>query len=77
MQTEGKTYADLCAKQLDGVTCEPSFRGVTRFWSDFAAYEVRRAGMRVVSGCGHLGRFVIEVSFSKCYVGHVCASKYW
>lgn len=41
-QTGGKTYADLCAKEIDGSTCEQSFRGVTRFWGDFSAYEVRR-----------------------------------
>lgn len=41
-QSEGKTYAELCAKDLDGVTCELPFRGVTRFWNnDFVTYEVR------------------------------------
>ncbi|CBN79517.1 conserved unknown protein [Ectocarpus siliculosus] len=35
----GHTYADVCAKELDGVTCAAPFRGVTRFWDGFAAYE--------------------------------------
>ncbi|CAM9869255.1 unnamed protein product, partial [Ectocarpus sp. 12 AP-2014] len=35
----GHTYAHVCAKELDGVTCAAPFRGVTRFWDDFAAYE--------------------------------------
>ncbi|CAN0471023.1 unnamed protein product, partial [Ectocarpus sp. 8 AP-2014] len=30
---------DLCSKELDGVTCEPVFRGITRFWGDFDTYE--------------------------------------
>lgn len=39
---KGSAYGDLCTKELDGVTCEQPFRGVTRFWSDdFATYEVR------------------------------------
>ncbi|CAM9359742.1 unnamed protein product, partial [Ectocarpus fasciculatus] len=35
----GNTFADVCTKELDGVTCEPPFRGITRFWGDFATYE--------------------------------------
>ncbi|CAM9459401.1 unnamed protein product [Scytosiphon promiscuus] len=38
--SEGETYAELCSKDLDGVTCELPFRGVTRFWdNDVATYE--------------------------------------
>ena len=37
----GKTYADLCSRDLDG-SCEMPFRGVTRFWgNDRDNYEVR------------------------------------
>ncbi|CAN0008284.1 unnamed protein product [Ectocarpus sp. 12 AP-2014] len=39
VEAGGNTYADVCAKELDGVTCEPVFRGITRFWGDFATYE--------------------------------------
>eukprot|EP00752_Nemacystus_decipiens_P004731 g4312.t1 len=40
VETDGKTYADLCAKDLDEVTCELPFRGVTRFWNnDVTIYE--------------------------------------
>ncbi|CAM9415157.1 unnamed protein product, partial [Ectocarpus sp. 8 AP-2014] len=35
----GNTYANVCSKELDGVTCEPVFRGITRFWGDFDTYE--------------------------------------
>lgn len=39
---EGNSYADLCTKELDGVTCEQPFRSVIRFWgSNFTTYEVR------------------------------------
>ena len=41
-QSDGKTYEDVCARQLDG-TCELPFRGVTRFWgTERANYDVRR-----------------------------------
>ncbi|CAM9260832.1 unnamed protein product [Ectocarpus sp. 13 AM-2016] len=39
IEVDGNTYDDLCSKELDGVTCEPVFRGITRFWGDFATYE--------------------------------------
>ncbi|CBJ26534.1 conserved unknown protein [Ectocarpus siliculosus] len=39
VEVGGNTYADVCGKELDGVTCEPVFRGITRFWGDFATYE--------------------------------------
>ncbi|CAM9899558.1 unnamed protein product, partial [Ectocarpus sp. 12 AP-2014] len=39
VEAGGNTYADLCSKELDGVTCEPVFRGITRFWGDFDTYE--------------------------------------
>ncbi|CAM9359667.1 unnamed protein product, partial [Ectocarpus fasciculatus] len=39
VEADGNTYADVCSKELDGVTCEPPFRGITRFWGDFATYE--------------------------------------
>lgn len=39
---EGNSYADLCIKDLDGVTCEQPFRSVIRFWGgNFTKYEVR------------------------------------
>ena len=42
MQTNGKTYEDLCIKQTDGVSCEQNSRAVTRFWyDDYETYEVR------------------------------------
>ncbi|CAM9366798.1 unnamed protein product, partial [Ectocarpus sp. 8 AP-2014] len=28
VEAGGNTYADVCAKELDGVTCEPVFRGI-------------------------------------------------
>lgn len=38
--SEGDSYADMCQKDEDGVTCK-SF-GVTSIWdSDFDAYDVR------------------------------------
>ncbi|CAM9198844.1 unnamed protein product, partial [Ectocarpus sp. 12 AP-2014] len=39
VQAGGKTYTDVCSKELDGVTCEPVFRGITRFWGDYDTYE--------------------------------------
>ncbi|CBJ26537.1 conserved unknown protein [Ectocarpus siliculosus] len=39
VEVDGNTYADLCSKELDGATCEPVFRGITRFWGDFYTYE--------------------------------------
>ncbi|CBJ26527.1 conserved unknown protein [Ectocarpus siliculosus] len=39
VKVDGNTYADVCLKELDGVTCEQPFRGITRFWGDFATYE--------------------------------------
>lgn len=42
VQTNGKTYEDLCIKGTDGVTCAQNSRTVTRFWDDdFDTYEVR------------------------------------
>lgn len=41
VQTNGMTYADLCTKQSDGITCAYIDGAVTRFWGDnFEAYEV-------------------------------------
>ncbi|CAN0269125.1 unnamed protein product, partial [Ascophyllum nodosum] len=34
LESSGKTYEDLCVKQLDGTSCEYSSRSVTRFWGD-------------------------------------------
>ncbi|CAM9850692.1 unnamed protein product, partial [Ectocarpus sp. 12 AP-2014] len=39
VEVDGNTYADVCLKELDGVTCEQPFRGITRFWGDFDTYE--------------------------------------
>eukprot|EP00903_Cladosiphon_okamuranus_P015713 g14505.t1 len=40
IESGGNTFEDVCAKQLDGVTCELPFRGVTRFWeNDRAIYD--------------------------------------
>ncbi|CAN0399431.1 unnamed protein product, partial [Ectocarpus sp. 12 AP-2014] len=39
VEADGNTYVDVCPKELDGVTCEPPFRGITRFWGDFDTYE--------------------------------------
>ncbi|CAM9506157.1 unnamed protein product [Ectocarpus sp. 12 AP-2014] len=39
VEAGGNTYVDVCPKELDGVTCEPPFRGITRFWGDFDTYE--------------------------------------
>lgn len=40
VETEGKTYADLCTTDTDGVTCAQPSRGVTRFWGNsFDTYE--------------------------------------
>ncbi|CAM9170392.1 unnamed protein product, partial [Ectocarpus sp. 8 AP-2014] len=39
VEAGGNTFIDVCPKELDGVTCEPPFRGITRFWGDFATYE--------------------------------------
>ncbi|CAN0030848.1 unnamed protein product, partial [Sphacelaria rigidula] len=37
---EGNTYADLCSKAAGSEECDPSVRGVTRFWgNDFDTYE--------------------------------------
>ncbi|CAM9472819.1 unnamed protein product [Ascophyllum nodosum] len=39
IETDGKTYSDICLKQTDG-TCEFSSRAVTRFWGDsFETYN--------------------------------------
>lgn len=41
LQADGKTYADLCTTELDGVTCNQPNRGITRFWGNsFDTYEV-------------------------------------
>ncbi|CAN0008335.1 unnamed protein product [Ectocarpus sp. 12 AP-2014] len=39
VEAGGNTYVDVCPKELDGVTCEPPFRGITRLWGDFDTYE--------------------------------------
>ncbi|CAM9122089.1 unnamed protein product, partial [Laminaria digitata] len=40
LQVEGNHYSDLCTTGLDRITCEPPFRGVTRFWgNNFTNYE--------------------------------------
>ncbi|CAM9613684.1 unnamed protein product [Ectocarpus sp. 12 AP-2014] len=39
VEAGGNTYAKVCSKELDDVTCEPVFRGITRFWGDFDTYE--------------------------------------
>lgn len=54
LQSDSQTYADLCAKDLDGVTCELPFRGVTRFWDNnvthYQVHEVRRARCALIQG---------------------------
>eukprot|EP00903_Cladosiphon_okamuranus_P022061 g20288.t1 len=40
VESGDKTYKDVCSKELDGVTCELPFRGVTRYWeNDRAIYD--------------------------------------
>lgn len=61
VQTNGKTYEDLCIKGTDGATCEQNSRSVTRFWDDnFDTYEVRvRLGLQNV----HVLSNILEYSY--------------